>query len=205
MAEHLASSRLLGVALVSALCLAACGQQAPTAPEPVLDVSSAPPGGVTPSNPAAIAPAAAKARRVVNRYDLLNGVWTIALSGGPTLSGTYGGDATSPSSGQPRATIEGSVTAASPGGESAAGSLSGTGMGAFAGEGEFSVALRALVARGSGSTEVRVTLRGVATVSCTSAGRVRVTLNGTGTPKGSSAVASGTLQHELSNAGCSPD
>jgi hypothetical protein len=196
---------LLGVTLVSAICLGACAQQVPTAPEPVLDVSPASPGGVTPSKPAAITPAAAAKTRVVDRFDLLNGTWTIALSGGPTLSGTYGGETTAPSSGQPRATIEGSVTAISPGSASGTGSLSGTGMGAFAGEGEFSVALRALVSSGSRSTEVRVTLRGQATISCTSAGRVRVTLNGTGTTKGSSADASGTLQHELSNAGCSPD
>ena len=77
------------------------------------------------------------------------------------LWGTYHGAASIPSSGQPRASLEGTVTGGTGLFAGASGSFSGTGMGGFAGDGVFSVTLRATVStRDGGSLDVRAQTEG---------------------------------------------
>ena len=70
------------------------------------------------------------------------------------------------------------------------------------GDGEFSVALRAAVASSDGeSLDVRATLKGTSTSTCTTTAPPRMALDGTGSAKGL-ASATGHLEHNLGTRIC---
>ena len=183
---------------------AGCSAQAPTAPERVGAAAIIGPTEMPPSSPAGTSASAsvhAKARTSHN-FDLLEGTVSLTLADGSALWGTYHGAASIPSSGQPRASLEGTVTGGTGLFAGAGGSLSGTGVGGFAGDGVFSVTLRAAVATGDGeSLDVRVALKGTSTSTCTTTAPPRMALDGTGNAKGL-ASATGHLEHNLGTRIC---
>lgn len=196
--------RVLVSSLVLCALVAGCSAQAPTAPERVDSAALIRPTDV-PASPLAetsvSVPVQARAQ-TSHTFQLLEGAVTITLADGSAIWGTYHGTATVPSSGQRRATIEGVVTGGTGPLAGATGGLSGTGTGGFAGDGEFSVALRAAFSTGDGvSHHMRVALRGVSTSTCNTTEPPRIFLNGTGTARGT-AGATGQLEHNLGTQIC---
>lgn len=184
---------------VVCLVFAGCSGQAPTAPEPMgaaanigqADALVSPLAKTSPSPPVH-----AKTR-TSRSYDLLEGAFTMTLADGSEIWGTYHGAATVPSSGQSRATLEGVVTGGTGLFAGTTGDLTGTGTGGFVDDGEFSVALRAAVVRGNGtSVDVRAALKGISTSTCTTTAPPRLALAGTGSARGMDS-ASAHLEHNL--------
>ena len=184
--------------------VAGCSAQAPTAPERVGAAAITSPTDMPASSPAA--PSASVSlqprARTSHDYDLLEGSVTLTLADGSALWGTYHGAASIPSSGPSRASLEGEVTGGTGLFAGATGSLSGRGTGGFAGDGEFSVALRAAIStHDGGSLALRVTLKGTSTSTCTTTAPPRMALDGTGRAKGL-ASATGHLEHNLGTKIC---
>ena len=165
---HITGGALSITVLLCALA-GGCSAQAPTAPERVGAAAIIGPTEMPPSSPAGTSASAsvhAKVRTSHN-FDLLEGTVRLTLADGSALWGTYHGAAGVPM-GKPRASLEGTVTGGTGLFAGAGGSLSGTGVGGFAGDGEFSVALRAAVATGDGeSLDFRAALKGTSTSTCT--------------------------------------
>jgi hypothetical protein len=140
--------------------------------------------------------------RTSRTLELLEGIVTITLADGSTLSGTYHGTNTIPSSGPARATLDGVLTGGTGEFAGAKGTLSGTGTGGFSDDGPFSVALRAIGSTGNGvPLDVRASLKGTSTSACTTTAPPRMFLDGTGTAK-SIASATGHLEHNLGSQIC---
>jgi hypothetical protein len=200
---HITDGALSITVLLCALA-GGCSTQAPTAPERVGASAIIGPTEMPASSPAgASAPASVHAKaRTSHNFELLEGTVRLTLADGSALWGTYHGAASIPSSGKPRASLEGTVTGGTGLFAGAGGSLSGTGVGGFAGVGEFSVALRAAVATGEGeSLDVRAALSGTSTSTCSTTAPPRMALVGTGNAKGL-ASATGHLEHNLGTRIC---
>ena len=201
--HHIPGCVLLVSAVFCAL-LAGCGAQAPTVPERVdsaaiIGAIDAPGSALAETGAAVPVQAGAPTSPT---FELLEGTITLTLADGSAIWGTYHGTATMPSSGQHRATLEGVVTAGTGQFAGARGGLSGTGIGGFTGDGEFSVALRVAVSTGNRMTrDMRVVLRGISTSTCTTTAPPRMSLNGTATAKGK-ASATGHLEHNLGRQIC---
>lgn len=192
---------LFGPAVVCVL-VAGCAQ-APTAPERVDSAASIRPTDAPASSLANSGAAMPHARaRTVRTFDLREGTVTLTLADGSALWGTYHGTATDASTGQRRATLEGAVTGGTGRFAGARGGLSGSGTGGFSGDGEFSVALRAALSTEDGVLiDMRVTLRGVSTSTCSTTAPPRLSLIGTGTARGM-ASATGHFEHDLGTQPC---
>ena len=194
----------LSITVLLCVSIAGCSAQAPTAPERVGSAALIGPTEIPPPSPAATSTSVSvhAKTRASHSYDLLEGTITLTLPDGSALWGTYHGVASIPSSGQPRATLEGTVTGGTGLFAGAAGSLSGRGTGGFAGDGEFSVALRAAVSMRDGeSLDVRATLKGTSTSTCTTTAPPRMALDGTGSVRGL-AGATGHFEHNLGTKIC---
>lgn len=195
---------VLVVSAVLCALLAGCSAQAPTAPERVDSAAIIGPidaPGSSLAEAMAAVPVQAGARSS-HTFELLEGTVTLTLADGSAIWGTYHGTATVPSSGQRRATLEGVVTAGTGLFAGARGGLSGTGIGGFAGDGEFSVALHVAVSTGDRVThDMRVVLRGISTSTCTTTAPPRMSLNGTGTARRKASVT-GHLEHNLGTQIC---
>jgi hypothetical protein len=183
--------------------VAGCSAQAPTAPGHVDQAAIIGPTNAAVSIPetAVSAPVRAKAR-TVRTIDLLEGTVTLSLADGSTIRGSYHGTFTAADSGPARSTLDGVVTGGTGLFAGATGSLSGTGTGGFADNGEFSVALRASLPTSKGGPgDVRMALKGISTSTCTTTAPPRMMLDGTGGAKGF-ARATGHLEHNLGNHIC---
>ena len=180
-------------------CLFVCALQgcagSPAAPDPVSRSAATPTTATTASPVNATASTSAAAVT----FQLLNGTFHLVGQSG-SIDGTYTGEA---SVGRiETSTIELLVTGGSGALSGAAGTLSGTGKGAFTGEGPFSLTVAGRLTTSSASAlQLRVVVNGTSTLSCTASGFISVTQNGTGSgPKVGSVTAA--FQHQVSNTGC---
>ena len=192
--------------ITALLCtlVAGCNAQTPTAPERVGSAAIIGSTEMPPSSPAATSASASVHAKARTSYhlNLLEGTVTLTFADGSALWGTYRGAASIPSSGPPRASLDGIVTGGTGLFAGAGGTLSGTGTGGFAGDGEFSVALRVAVSTSDGAPmDVRATLKGTSTSTCTTTAPPRMALDGTGSAKGL-ASATGHLEHDLGSEIC---
>ncbi len=205
-----ARGRAFGIVALLAAAVAGCSAQSPLAPDPVSAAPVAAPINVTalPGNAALAAPALSPAvktkakARFTFRFDMLKGDLTLVFGDGSAIMGSYSGVALNPTTGQPRATLEGAVTSGTGIFTGATGTFSGVGTGGFAGTGEFTVSLRGDVTRANGRTvDLRVTLKGTVASICTTEAPPRLFLDGTGASKGLGAVI-GHLEHDLGTEAC---
>lgn len=195
--------RVLVIAAAACIGAAGCRAQSPTAPDPAGAAAVLLPSDSPASYSAkTIAPQPLARARTSHTFDLLEGTVTLILADGSALLGTYRGNAVESSTGQRRATLDGTVSGGTGMLAGARGTLSGTGTGGFAGDGEFSVALRAAIATAGGvPLDLRVTLRGVSNSTCTTTAPPRMSLVGAGTAKGYGPVT-GQLEHNLGSQIC---
>jgi hypothetical protein len=194
----------LSITVVLCALVAGCSAQAPTAPERVGAAAITGPTDMPAPSPAASSASLSlqASARTSHDFDLLEGSFTLTFADGSALWGTYHGDARLPSSGQPRASLEGVVTGGTGLFAGATGSLRGRGTGGFAGDGEFTVALRAAVSTpDSGSLDLRATLKGTSTSTCTLTAPPRMALDGSGSARGLASVT-GRLEHNLGTQIC---
>ena len=156
------------------------------------DITGPPPGN------------AATARHVITTFPLLNGAFRIAVRDGSatvgTVTGLYDGEALQPTSGNPSAALSLRIQSATGRASSVVG-LEGKGNGVFVGEGDFTLSLSLSLSAQNGTRQAKV--RGSATISCSEAERILVTMRGTGAvPQlGNIAVE---LRHEVGNTTCFP-
>lgn len=195
--------RVLGITVAACVAVAGCSGQAPTAPDRVGAAAVVLPSNSPTSLSANTVTAEPKAKVGTSlAFDLLEGTVTLTLADGSELRGRYRGSAVRPSSGQPRATFDGVVTGGTGFLSGASGTLSGTGTGGFVDDGKFSVALRAAIATVKGGPlDMRVTLRGVSTSTCTTTAPPRMSLIGAATTRGPGATT-GRLEHDLGTRPC---
>jgi hypothetical protein len=174
---------------------AACGHSSPAAPDPVA-ASNAPEASAT-------ATAAGVEPQTVATFPLSGGTFAIVNRKGAQLSGVYTG-VTSTSDGNSVTTLTLQVTGGTGGFSGAAGTLDGHGLGAFTGEGAFSLDLAGTISSGKGkkSEKFSTTLTGESLISCID-GHVIISQHsdGSGGPKNGRVGAQ--MQHVVDNAGCS--
>jgi hypothetical protein len=175
-----ASPSLVAIGLM--LAAAGCARQAPTAPAPA---------GLT-------AGTSLEASTSSPSFPLLDGTFTLTTATG-TMSGTYTG--TEARKGQTDASVGVNVTGGTGSFDGATATLRGDGVGTFAGEGSFTLALKGRVAAVASQFNLRITLAGTTSLSC-DAGRVIATQTSTGTGDGLGAVTA-SFRHQVGNAGCS--
>ena len=205
-----ARGRAFGIVALLAVAVAGCSAQSPLAPDPVSAAPVASPITVAapPGNAALAAPALSPAVKTTAkakftfRFDMLKGDLTLVFEDGSAIMGSYSGVALNPTTGQPRATLEGTVTSGTGIFTGASGTFSGVGTGGFAGTGEFTVSLRGDVTRANGRTvDLRVTLKGTVASICPTEAPPRLFLDGTGASKGLGDVV-GHLEHDLGTEAC---
>lgn len=141
--------------------------------------------------------------KLVNTFDLINGEFTLTLTGG-SLSGTYTGQASTSSSRRSTASLELDVNGGLDAFQGATGSLHGDGTGAFVGGGDFSLSLDGFISTLAQPEpfRVRAKINGAAAIICEPP-TFWVSLTGEGY-----SVKLGDLtaafRHAVTNAGCSP-
>ena len=184
--------------------ISGCGAQSPAAPD-----RTAPPvlAGSATTQPSSLSePSASPIRqgqvRTSYSVDLLEGSLSLSLSDGSTIRGSYHGTATVPSVGTTRATLEGEITGGTGVFAGASGDLRGSGTGALADSGRFSLSLRATISTSDGSSRnVSVMLDGVSTATCTTTAPPRLALDGKGTDRGKDS-ATAHLEHDIGDRIC---
>jgi hypothetical protein len=135
-------------------------------------------------------------------YPLSAGTFTITDRKGAQLSGVYTGE-TSTSDGSSVTTLALKVTGGTRGLRGAAGTLEGRGLGAFTGEGSFSLDISGMMSTAKGkSAKFSSTLRGESLISCSDAQIIiRQHADGVGGTKNGRVRAD--MRHVVGNAGCS--
>ena len=177
------------------LTLSGCGgTAAPIAPSPVEQVRS----DVSLLNQAA----AFETRRDVLTFPLVNGSFTLTLSGSDgsvgTVTGTYSGEAVVPVPGTARATLELHITQTSGLGSTIT-AIEAEGTGSFVDEGNFALSL--LLTSSLTKSPLRLTVRGTSRLSCSASDRILVTLHGTDSARGFLEITA-DLQHEVEQTEC---
>jgi hypothetical protein len=165
-------------------CVAACSRSSPTQPG---SVSPAGQAGST----AAVSP---------QTFGLSGGILGASSQKGDTLVGFYTGQTTIGRGGE-TSQITISLTGGTGQFQSAAGTLRGSGIGSFTGEGKFTLTLQGTISTSHGTRIFRAALHGTSSIAC-NAGSVIVTLEGNG---GASRIGnlSATMTHLVTGAGCS--
>lgn len=191
---HRSTLRPVAFALLS-LLVAACSRT-PAAPDPL------PPGGskVLPGAadpPAAVTAPLAKAAPEV--FPVNGGLFTFTLEDG-SLTGTYEGESTT-GSGPESARLALHVSGGSGAFAGASGELSGTGRGAFSGEGGFQLTVTGTI-RTNSESAIRLKAKGQATLSCGTEGPI-LNLEGRG-PAGRLGETSVRLTHATGGGACAP-
>jgi len=147
-------------------------------------------------------PALASTSRVVNSFPLVNGTFTLSLIAADgtegTITGTYTGQAVAAIPGTTTAALD-MLVSSTTGPIGTVTGLAASGSGAFLGGGDFSLTLT--VSTSTIKQDIKATLRGTSTLSCSSASRPLVTQHGTGSTSKFIAVTI-DMQHEVGNAGC---
>ena len=196
MTQHRAF-RPIALATLSLLVMsaAACGHSSPAAPDLVAATNT--PAASTTAIGAAVEPP------TTNTFPLSAGTFTITDRKGAQLMGVYAGE-TSESASSSVTTLTLEVTGGTRGLKSAKGTLEAHGLGAFTGEGAFSLDISGTIATSGGkkSAKFSATLSGTSSLAC-SDGHViiRQSADGSGGTKNGRVRA--VMQHEVGNAGCS--
>jgi hypothetical protein len=133
-------------------------------------------------------------------FPLVSGTFAIASDSGDRISGTYSGTS-DPASRPERASLTMRIESGSGRYAGASGTLGGNGVGAFTGEGAFTLDLKGDAIVQGKHLPIRVGLSGTAAVSCAPSTRIAVTQTATGTMKKTGDVHA-TLVHEVERTGC---
>ena len=184
----------LAAVLMTCIAATACssGPAAPSAISGPASVSA----GMT-----ALEPAASKG---VVSFPMLGGIFTFTFSNGDSISGAYTGEASVSNPGADVAVLNLTVTGGTGAFAGASASLTGSGRGAFSGEGDFSLSVKGSLSTNAApkALSFAAQIKGESVASCGEQ-RIALTLNGDGAaPKLGSVVA--TLRHEVGNTGCFP-
>jgi hypothetical protein len=183
----------LTIATLAAVIISACSE--PLAP-----------GTIGPSTFPSLVPSSSPAEIVDKQrsdatFPLLNGSLRAWLTEGSstvgTIDGGYSGTSSNPSSGHETATL-GVRIQQKTGVVSGVTTVKADGIGAFTGEGEFTLSLSLVT---SEDRTIVTKVRGTSAISCTTEGRIRVTMRGTGSAPRLGNV-SVELQHEVGNTNC---
>jgi hypothetical protein len=196
MTQHRAF-RPIAFATLSLLVMsaAACGHSSPAAPDPVADTNT--PAASTTAIVAAVEPPA------TSTFLLSAGTFTITDRKGAQLSGVYTGE-TSESTTSSVTTLTLQVTGGTGALKGATGTLEGHGLGAFTGEGAFSLDISGTIATNGGkkSAKFSATLSGASRISC-SDGHVIIRQSADGSGGTKDGRLGAMMQHEVGSAGCS--
>ena len=164
-----------------------------------------------PTSPSTFLPAAgisAGSSNVLARegvsFPLLNGMFTITTQGGAQLIGTYVGEIIAPIHGRTSVTLQLTVTDGTGEFDGASGSLEAKGSVDLADDGTFVLSsLRGVLPTTAEPSGImfRTTVSGTTSLSCSSAGRIILTLRGQGTG-GRVGRFDAELSGEIGNTGC---
>jgi hypothetical protein len=187
----------IAVATLSLLVMsaAACGHSSPAAPDAVAATNM-------PAASATVSPASVETPPAAT-FPLLAGTFTITDGRGTQLSGVYSGQTSTSDAGEVT-TLTLKVKSGKGALKNAAGTLEGHGLGAFTGEGAFSLSVSGTIGTGSGKKSVQfsATLTGVSRISCTG-GRIIIDQRADGSASTKGGHVDANLHHEVGNAGCS--
>lgn len=189
-------SVLVRAALIGAVTFAAaCGRTTPVEPAAALAAAS---GSGRSARVGAAEPVAGDVL-----YPLIGGSFVIDSARGARIIGSYAGTALIAVDGPQTASMTFQITGGSGVFEGAQGTLSLSGTGAFADEGELQLEGRGEVTLAGGNrTHLKLNLRGTSRATCSAAERILISQTAAGTLARAGRVIA-TLSHEVGGTGCS--
>ena len=191
------------VSVFAVLTTLGCSRSVPTGPGPVVATGSALADARGSFGSVSSSVSSGPTAQSTSSFDLSGGTFTLA-AGGDQLRGTYTGRATLSLSRSATASLELRVMDGSGAFQDATGTLRGDGVGAFTGDGRFSLSIKGSLSTATkpGATNFQADIAGYAVAVCAS-GRVSITLQGTGSSNRFGGVDEAS-SHQVSNAVCFP-
>jgi hypothetical protein len=134
-------------------------------------------------------------------FSLLGGMFLLTTDAGDTIAGTYTGEASVTIPGQDTASLQLTVSGGTGIFNGATGSLTGNGIGAFTGEGNFVLVLSGSLATTAQPVDIHVSVKGASVISCAPEERILLRLQGQGVA-GRFGRLTTAFSHQVSNTSC---
>jgi len=187
------------VLVIGFAAAAGCGRTSPVSPTP----AAAPDAALSPSTSSQ-----SMARRSTGTaFPILNGTFQIANDSGDGIFGRYEGTAISSTGGVDRASLTLHIDGGTGQYAGASGTLDAVGVGAFTGEGTFTLYAKGDAIVNRKHVQLKIDLTGTSVVSCAASSQIAVTQTGTGSLKATGSVKNtgdvhATLTHEVGHTNC---